>query len=385
MKKILVIHTKYRNVGGEDIAVESEINLLKKYYEVEVLYFENNYKNILSLIFSFLFNSNLNSNKELKKIIKVFKPDVAYIHNTWFKSSLKIFKILEKNNIDIILKLHNFRYFCTNTYLTKKHLNDDNYCQACGMNKKESGFLNKYFSESILKSIFMIRFGKKYFRIIKTKNLKIIVLTEFHINFLENLKFDQDKIYKSLNFIDLYSRDIITEEDINSIVYAGRISNEKGVENLIKSFLNSNLDAYTLKIIGDGPNLNFLSEKYKNYSKKIIFYGQKTNEEVLNEIQKSKAVITATRLYEGQPTLLCEASSLGIPSIFPNTGGIKEFFPSKYPLQFDQFDYSDLVQKINLLNDIEQIKDIGQQNKKYITNLLNEKDLIQNFERILND
>ena len=43
----------------------------------------------------------------------------------------------------------------------------------------------------------MIRFGKKYFRIIKTKNLKIIVLTEFHINFLENLKFDQDKIYKS--------------------------------------------------------------------------------------------------------------------------------------------------------------------------------------------
>ena len=82
---------------------------------------------------------------------------------------------------------------------------------------------------------------------------------------------------------------------------------------------------------------------------------------------------------------MCEASSLGIPSIFPNTGGIKEFFPSKYPLQFDQFDYSDLVQKINLLNDIEQIKDIGQQNKKYITNLLNEKDLIQNFERILND
>ena len=69
------------------------------------------------------------------------------------------------------------------------------------MNKKESGFLNKYFSESILKSIFMIRFGKKYFRIIKTKNLKIIVLTEFHINFLENLKFDQDKIYKSLNLL----------------------------------------------------------------------------------------------------------------------------------------------------------------------------------------
>ena len=63
MKKILVIHTKYKNIGGEDVAVNSEINLLKKYYEVKVLYFQNNYKNTLSLIFSFLFNSNLNSNK----------------------------------------------------------------------------------------------------------------------------------------------------------------------------------------------------------------------------------------------------------------------------------------------------------------------------------
>ena len=30
MKKILLIHNKYRDLGGEDIAVENEINLLKK-------------------------------------------------------------------------------------------------------------------------------------------------------------------------------------------------------------------------------------------------------------------------------------------------------------------------------------------------------------------
>ena len=117
--KILVIHNNYQNVGGEDIAVESEINLLKKYYEVEVLYFENNYKNILSLIFSFLFNSNLNSNKELKKIIKVFKPDVAYIHNTWFTASVGIFKLLSKNGIKTLIKVHNFRYDCTRNYLRR--------------------------------------------------------------------------------------------------------------------------------------------------------------------------------------------------------------------------------------------------------------------------
>ena len=49
MKKILVIHNKYRNLGGEDIAVENEILLLKEKYEVEILYFDNN---IYRIIFS---------------------------------------------------------------------------------------------------------------------------------------------------------------------------------------------------------------------------------------------------------------------------------------------------------------------------------------------
>ena len=86
------------------------------------------------------------------------------------------------------------------------------------MNEVNSGFLNKYFRESLLKSIFVIRYGKKYYKILKTKNLKIIVLTQFHINFLENLTFDQSKIYKSLNYIDLSDRDTPTEIE-NNLLY----------------------------------------------------------------------------------------------------------------------------------------------------------------------
>ena len=41
MKKILVIHTKYRNLGGEDIAVDNEVNNLKNYFDVRTIYFSN--------------------------------------------------------------------------------------------------------------------------------------------------------------------------------------------------------------------------------------------------------------------------------------------------------------------------------------------------------
>ena len=54
MKKILIIHNKYRTEGGEDIAVSNEIELLKKYFNVRVLIYDNKIKSI-SDILSFIF------------------------------------------------------------------------------------------------------------------------------------------------------------------------------------------------------------------------------------------------------------------------------------------------------------------------------------------
>ena len=119
MKKILIIHTRYMNIGGEDIAVDKELQLLNKNYEVRFLSFKNDLSNIISQSLSFILNSNFQSNKKLKNVLKVFKPDVAYVHNTWFKGSLGLFKILKKNNIKTVIKLHNFRYFCTKTFSEK--------------------------------------------------------------------------------------------------------------------------------------------------------------------------------------------------------------------------------------------------------------------------
>ena len=61
MKRILVLHNKYQNIGGEDIAVENEIVFLKKFYNVETLFFKNELRNILDLKY-LLFSNNKNSN-----------------------------------------------------------------------------------------------------------------------------------------------------------------------------------------------------------------------------------------------------------------------------------------------------------------------------------
>ena len=147
--------------------------------------------------------------------------------------------------------------------------------------------------------------------------------------------------------------------------------------------MKCNLKEVTLKIVGDGPSKNYLQEKYKN--NKVEFIKLLPNKEVLKLINNSLAVVTATKLYEGQPTLLCEASAMGVPSIFPQTGGISEFFPNNYDLSFKQFDYEDLESKLNLLSDLQKIESIGLKNKKFINIYLNKEDLLNKFESLTND
>ena len=80
MKKILVVHNKYKLLGGEDIAVDNEIDMLKNFFEVKSLIFENKKINIFSDIYSFLFNKNLKSMKMLNNEIDSFEPDLVYVH-----------------------------------------------------------------------------------------------------------------------------------------------------------------------------------------------------------------------------------------------------------------------------------------------------------------
>ena len=103
MKRIIVIHNKYRILGGEDIAVENEIIFLKEHFEVKEVYFENTISNYFHQAISFLTNNNRRSKIKISDIIKEFNPDLAYVHNTWFKASPGIFKVLEKHNINTVL------------------------------------------------------------------------------------------------------------------------------------------------------------------------------------------------------------------------------------------------------------------------------------------
>ena len=384
MKKLLIIHTKYRNTGGEDIAVTNEVNYFSKYFNVKVVYFDNSKFQFKNDFLAFLTNTNTFSNKKLKEEIDSFKPDFAIVHNTWFKANLGIFQVLKANNIKTFIKIHNYRYFCTYSFSSKKHLRGDITCPACGFKKKKFQIFNKYFQESYIKSLFAIIYGKKYIDTLLKSKIQILVLTKNHKNFISEflgLK-NNVNVFPNILEIKIEKLDLNQHKNENYLIYAGRISQEKGIHELIKNFLEIQINDLSLKVVGEGPERKKLEALYKS-NEKINFLGYLNNDDVKKEILGSFAVVTATKLFEGQPTLLTEASKLGKPSIFPNSGGISEFFPEGYEFKFSQFDYDDLKRKIMALYYSEKYNQVGVENNQFIDNYLDEEKLIKDFMRYI--
>lgn len=383
LQKILVINTKYRVFGGEDANIVDELNFLKKNFEVEYLEYKNSDKITISDLIGFLTLSNVISNRKLRSKINNFNPDIVYVHNTWFKAGLGIYKLLRKKNIKTIQKIHNYRFECSRFFLSKNHIRNQIQCPACGLKKDNLGIFNRYFPESFLKSVFVIFYSKKYFKILKNYPLKIIVLSNFQKNYIKNLGINNNKISISPNPIDISFKEISNyDPESKSVVFAGRLVETKGVEEILKIWERIDSKDLILEIIGSSDEKNNLSEKYS--SKKIKFTGELSNQEVKRRIKTSRAVITATKLFEGQPRVLLEASSYGVPSIYPNFGGMSDFFPTDYKLSFRQFNYEDLEKKIMMLHDSKLLSDVSKEIENFlITNLSNEI-LNTKFKNILN-
>ena len=118
----------------------------------------------------------------------------------------------------------------------------------------------------------MYFYSLKYFKILKNFKLKIIAVNNFHKLQLIELGISQNKITVINNPLNLSIKKIKTKE--NSIVYAGRLSKEKGLIELLEAWKEADIKDYNLLIIGDGELRNQLKNRYTASNVKFLGFCQ---------------------------------------------------------------------------------------------------------------
>jgi glycosyltransferase involved in cell wall biosynthesis len=346
--KILFIHNRYKQYGGEDVAVELETSILiRRGHDVKTIFFDNKAIDGFFSKIGAAFGSvyNFSSAKQVSVSIEQFKPDIIHIHNLFFIASPSILYAASKKNIPVVLTLHNYRLICANALLMR----EGEICELC-VNKKFpfSGIKYRCYRNSSAESavVTSITGIHKFLNTWKNKIHTYITLNEFSRSKLlhSSLDIPPNKMITKPNFVPDPGEANMQRD--NFFLFAGRIVKEKGVHVLAKAF--ATMPENKIVIIGEGPELKNLQNEFKNFSN-ITFTGRLEKQKVNDYMKRCKAFICPSIWYEGAPLTIIEAFATGTPVIASRLGSMAETITDGFNgLHFTANDENDLCEKISL-------------------------------------
>ena len=160
------------------------------------------------------------------------------------------------------------------------------------------------------------------------------------------------------NGIDITS--LSTEIDTRykkQIIFAGRLSKEKGIRTVIETAkkLPKDID---LIIVGDGPEKPFVIESVKN-CQNIHYLGYQPKEKTIPLIRGSKLLIQPS-IAEGISATLLEAMVCNTPVIATNIGGNIELFNNDSGILIETENSEELLNQIvSIIDDEEKLEKIS--------------------------
>jgi glycosyltransferase involved in cell wall biosynthesis len=262
---------------------------------------------------------NFHAYKITEKIIKEEKPDIAHFYNTSLISPSPIIACL-KHKIPVIKTFNDYEHVCPDSSKTRfgKFCEKEMgllYCLSCDRKNTSPSLPIILYYNTIIKKVELSIFKKAHCVSI----CKIIqrALLQSGIN--------SELIYQSIDLPEKIPELKFTK----NILYAGRLSKEKGVNYLIKAMVivKQNVPEAKLLIAGDGKEKEKLEKIVKNFEleNNVKFLGWLSKEQ-LKKLYKDVDFIVLPSIWQ-EPFGLTglEAMSYGRPVIAFDVGGIKEY------------------------------------------------------------
>ena len=328
--RVLILHNRYRYAGGEDAAVAAEAELLRG-AGADVLRHEvsNESEGPFPILGSarLLVDSAWSRHmlEQTRAWCASFRPDVVHIHNFWMKLTPAVHQAARESGAVVVQSLHNYRLLCVNALL----LRDGQPCQECVGHHPWRGVLHGCFRDSRIASAAAARM------IARTRRHGMwdrsvdafIVPSEFaRARFIE-AGFDAARLHVKPNFATDPGGIVQKPSASRTVVFAGRLSAEKGVETLLRAWALLARPGYRLVIAGDGPEnaaLRKLAQSCERPDQPIEFAGALSREDVHALLAASRVVVAPSITGETFGMSAVEAFALGRPAIVTDLGGQRE-------------------------------------------------------------
>jgi glycosyltransferase involved in cell wall biosynthesis len=318
--RILQLHTRYRQPGGEDVVVRAERAALEQGgHEVHEHIEENSASPVraAAALAGSLWNPL--SAKRVINAIDVAQPDVAHVHNTWFASSPSVLSALRWRRIPVVMTVHNYRLVCVNGLF----LRDGAPCEKCLDHSPWPAVRHSCYRGSRATSA-VAAAGIAVHRGLGTWSRfvdRFIVLSEFARDRLVRAGLPSHRLVPGSNFVEDPGSRSSAPSESRDVLFVGRLSPEKGLHVLLDAWRTGVCRGLRLDIIGDGPERARLE---KSAPPGVAFLGRRPAAEVMGRLLRTRALVIPSVWYEGQPLTALEGLAAGTPLVVSGIGGLPE-------------------------------------------------------------
>ena len=363
MNIVIVYDYAYVNGGAAKVAIQSAIALSKN-PDVKVYYFasvgpvcselENSDVHVICLnsydindspsrLSAALFGIwNTTAYNELKKLLNGLKNETVVHFHGWSKAlSVSVLYAAYGCKHKLLVTLHDYFLACPNggfyNYKINKICNKEPMSMSCVLcNCDKRNYLHKLW-----------RCCRQYVQCFLLRHIgriNYIYISDFSYEILKPY-LNYNKVFYVHDPVDIYNN-VTVNACLNSYyVCICRVSAEKGVDLFCSAIEELGLNGI---VVGDGDLLEVLKKQYKN----VEFVGWKERGEILQYIQKARALVFPSKWYETAGLVVLEMLGCGIPCVVPDKCSASQYiYDGVNGVVFNSGDIDSLVKKLKLMED----------------------------------
>lgn len=322
VRRILQIHTRYRQAGGEDVVVDAERRLLEAAgASVEQVIFDNaelhearSLGSDARLAASAVWSGT--AKRRVARAIARYRPQVVHVHNTYAAASPSVYRSATDAHLPVVQTLHNYRLVCP----VATCFRDGHACTDCvGRSVAWPAVLHACVRGSRAQSA-VVATTLGVHRALGTYRNEVdayIALTSFQRSLMVQGGLAAARIRVIPNFLEPDPGS--SNEPRAGLLYVGRLAQEKGIEALT---LAAGKEPGILRVAGDGPLAHLIDRS--DAAGDLRRLGRLDAASVLGEVRSALALVLPSIWFEGFPMVVLEAFASGTPVIASRIGSLAE-------------------------------------------------------------
>jgi len=341
---VLVVHNTYRLLGGEDVEVRAEIDLLRSMgAPVTTMIYESEDQSRIDRLkrrpYELVYNRA--AYEQARALIRRHGAQLVHCHNLVPLLSPSIYSAAAAEGVPVVQSLHNFRMGCLNGL----HLRQGRVCERCRPGHHLSGIAFGCYRGSRVDSLaFGLAQTANHWGGVWNRPTVYTVPTPFLRQKLLAWGIDGEKIVVKPHFVPEDPGP--SPSPGRHALFIGRLVEEKGVDLLLDAWTP---DRLPLVIVGDGPLRGHLEQRVKaDGQANVRFAGFQDRAGIHSLLGEARFLVMPSIWFETLGIVLIEAYAHGVPVIATRLGAMADVVRDGVTgLTFTLGDRSDLGDKVS--------------------------------------